>query len=156
MTSKIVFWGLSLLAMLLLFTAVENVPSGPVRALALNVGGPALLVAAPLYLVARLRFRSGAVRTTGTVERCEEDGPGEVTCVLVIGFVDLAGDRHVFTEEHAPKREVGKEVPVLYDPAAPARARLHRHPAVDLLTAAAMLLVGVVLTFAGWGPHLVR
>lgn len=115
----------------------------------LAAGGPALIITAPVYLARRLRFRGTAVRAKGTVER-SEGFSDDVVRTLTIRFTASDGREHVFVEEHAPRRPVGREVPVLYDPAHPDRARLHRKAFLDILTAAAMLLIGAVFTYAHW------
>ncbi|MFC9972687.1 DUF3592 domain-containing protein [Spirillospora sp. NPDC127200] len=141
-------------AVLAASAVTKAVPGESVKSLLLGAGGAALLVAAPLYAVARLRFRGRAARATGTVLHCEEGGPGEPSCVLTVEFTDLSGERRTFTEEHAPQRAVGRRVPVLYDPDRPDRAGLDRHPVLDLVTTAAMFAIGAVLAYAAWGDRL--
>ncbi|WP_030172705.1 DUF3592 domain-containing protein [Spirillospora albida] len=146
---RILALGFGIALLLLVFDALEAAPDAVLLAVIMGAGGPAMAALAPVYLVRRLCFRGGAARTTGTVERCEGFSDDTVF-TLTIRFPDVDGRDHVFTEDNAPRRPVGAEVPVLYDPRRPGRARLHRSPAVDVAVAAAMFLVGAVLGCAYW------
>lgn len=147
--TKMLLIGIGITLFLLLFDALEAAPDTVLLGAIMGVGGPAMAAIAPVYLVRQMRFRGDASRTTGTVERCE--GFSDDTVVtLTVRFRDSGGREHAFSEDNAPRRSVGQEVSVLYDPKRPEKARLHRSPALDVLVAAAMFLIGAVLAYAYW------
>jgi hypothetical protein len=147
---RAVFWALCGLAAVAVLAPFLLIPDSWLRTLAMGVGGPALVVAGPVYLVARLRFRGRAVRSVGTVESCVDNGPGEPSWTLTVRYAALDGRERTFTDDHAPRRPVGGEVAIMYDPDDPAQARLHRHAVTDLVTAVAMVVIGGVLAYFHW------
>jgi hypothetical protein len=151
---RVLFFGVGAVVMLVLFELFGLIPGEWLKAVVLGVGGPGLVVAAPLFLAERIRFRGRAVSTTGVVTRCVDHGPGEPGRTLTIEFDALDGRRVSFTEDQLPCREEGREVPVLYDPSDPGKARYRRGPFAVVATAAVMLAVGVALSAFAWDEYL--
>ncbi|XVQ12656.1 DUF3592 domain-containing protein [Spirillospora sp. CA-255316] len=144
------FWVLCGLAAAAILVPFLLMPDSWLRTLAMGVGGPALAVAGPVYLVARLRFRGRAVRSVGTVESCVDNGPGEPTWTLTVRYAAPDGRERTLIDDHAPHRPVGREVAIMYDPDDPAQARLHRPAVSDLVTAVAMVVIGAALAYFHW------
>ncbi|GAA3944263.1 hypothetical protein GCM10023085_27830 [Actinomadura viridis] len=151
---RLVLWSVGGLVVLAVFAAFSLVPGPWLKTLVMGVGGPALVLAAPVHLVAQVRFRGRAVRAVGVVERCVDNGPDEPSCTLTVRYTALDGAERLFTDDRAPCRPLGSEVRILYDPAGPSDARLHRSAAAAPVTALVMALVGAVLSYFFWRDHL--
>ena len=89
--------------------------------------GLALLVPSGFMLASQRDFAREAVSARGTVLRLEPRSGNNngTTYAAHVAFSDRAGRDHQFTEKMAfnpPRFASGERVPVLYDPASPARA----------------------------------
>ncbi|GLZ09943.1 hypothetical protein Acsp04_01780 [Actinomadura sp. NBRC 104425] len=142
-------------ALLVLFDALSGalslVPDGWLRTAVLVVGGPGLVLAAPVSLVAAFRFRGRAEVTEGVVETCS-DAFDEYD--LTIRFTDLDARERVFTAHSNLRRPPGRRVRVMYDARDPSDARLYAHPVTEIAAAVLMFAMGVVMCFLLWGGHL--
>ncbi|MFB4300717.1 DUF3592 domain-containing protein [Actinomadura sp. NTSP31] len=123
--------------------------ASPGRAVPL-VAGPALLLLAPLTVAADLSARRRTpARATGTVLACEGEGvePSGWEYTLTVRFTSADGRDHVVTESGRPRRRPADPMAVRYDPRDPARARLDLGTAPAWTSAAALLLIGAVVTW---------
>ncbi|GAA2421149.1 hypothetical protein GCM10010191_35670 [Actinomadura vinacea] len=148
--ARAVFWAVCALVAAAILVPFFLVPDSWLKALAMGVAGPALVVAGPVFLVVQLRFRGRAVRAVGTVEACVDNGPEEPSCTLTVRYTALDGRERTLTDDRAPRRPVGGEVRIMYDPDDPADAKLHRPAASVLFTAAAMVVMGAALAYFYW------
>ncbi|MFF5260642.1 DUF3592 domain-containing protein [Actinomadura viridis] len=151
---RLVLWSAGGLVVIAVSLPFALVPGPWLKTLVMGIGGPVLVLAAPVHLVAQVRFRGRAVRAVGVVERCVDNGPDEPSCTVTVRYTALDGAERVFTDDRAPCRPLGAEVRILYDPADPSDARLHRPAAAAPVTALLMALVGAVPAYFFWRDHL--
>ncbi|MEU6039258.1 DUF3592 domain-containing protein [Actinomadura sp. NPDC047616] len=145
-------------AVLVLFDALSGalslVPAGWLETAVLAVGGPGLVLAAPVALVAAYRFRGRAEVTEGVVEMCADALVADAGYDLTIRFADLDARERVFTAYSGRRRPPGRRVRVMYDARDPSDARLYAHPVTEVAGAVLMFTVGAALCFLLWSHHL--
>lgn len=134
--------------------ALSLLPDGWPMTAVLVVGGPGLVLAAPVSLVAAFRFRGRAEVTEGVVEMCSDALVGEAGYDLTIRFTDLDARERVFTAQSNLRRPPGRRVRVMYDARDPSDARLYAHPVTEVAAAGLMFAMGVVMCFLLWSGHL--
>jgi hypothetical protein len=114
------------------------------------------IISGLIFLFYRMQLLLNGAKTVGTVEKKQKrawsnNNGGGYAYLLVIGYIDMAGEKKYFTEQNAIATyfyNVGDKIKLIQDPQKPSRIMVHS--AIVLFSAPIiMLLLAAVAGYVG-------